>query len=92
LLETVLFFINILKIAVSAKLSVIIRFQRSSYFCVAISPYSSTIFVEGCKFWFCSPAKSIPSLRYWFSHSSASAEKFSGGGGQWNNQTEIHTN
>jgi len=90
------FFINILKIAVSARHSVII-YQISTfviaYFCVAISLYCSAIFVDGCaRLGFVpSSRRRVPSLRYWYSHSRASAENFSGGG-NGKTKTEKYTN
>jgi len=56
-----LFFINIPKIAVSAKCSVI-RLQRLLYFCAEILLYYSTIFVGGgARFSFVSRRR-VPSL------------------------------
>jgi len=59
-LENLLFFINILKIAVSARRSVI-RFQRVLYFWVEISFFYSAIFVGGgARFGFCPPVQGNP--------------------------------
>jgi len=59
MLENVLFFINIPKIAVSSRRFVILL-QRLLNYCAEILLYYSEILLFcwwGCKVWFCSPAQ-----------------------------------